>query len=510
MKNLNRILSIACALMLLIGCVPALAEGGLEPVTLEWYVATDQLPDNQMVFDALNAYFQEKINATVNFHFVEPSEYSDKVSPILMSGQEVDIINANSGIGYVDYVKKDSFLAIEDLLAKYAPKTFDMIPEGLWEAMKVDGHIYGIPSYKDSVQMYSVMINETLANELGLELPATVRNYQDMVPILREAFAKRNELHPEYVLSETEYVPMTRFFPDLDHWAQYETISGLAVVNVPGIEAFEGMGSGEKVFNKYATKEYRELCKTVAALVAEGVLHENPWYWDPDRLYNDDPTAYLVGDVGSGYVTVAKHQYSQNWDTLMVPFFKNIATTNYLQAAVNCVSVTSKNPERAVMLLELINTDPFVATALRFGLEGTHWVQSEEENVISFAGTKNADSSNRGHYYWYGANFGALVYSKVPEGYPNNFMELIIAANEAAIADTNLGFIFDPTPVQNEIAACSAVIGEYETGLKWGWIAEDQVDAQIDEFLEKLTASGADKIVAEAQSQLDAWRAANK
>ena len=62
----------------------------------------------------------------------------------------------------------------------------------------------------------------------------------------------------------------------------------------------------------------------------------------------------------------------------------------------------------------------------------------------------------------------------------------------------------------NEIAACSAVIDEFVTPLKWGWIAEDEVDAQIDAFIEKLNASGAEKIVAEAQAQLDAWRAANK
>ncbi|MBO4884381.1 MAG: ABC transporter substrate-binding protein [Clostridia bacterium] len=511
MTNLKRILCLVCAFAMLLGCCASLAdEAKLEPATLEWYVATDQLPDNAVVFDALNAYFGEKINAAINFHFIAPSEYSEKVSPILMSGQEVDIINANSGIGYVDYVKKDSFLPIEDLLAQYAPETVAMIPEGLWDAMKVDGHIYGIPSYKDSVQMYAVMINETMANDIGLELPATVKNYQEMVPIIREAFAKRNELHPEYKLSDTEYVPITRFFPDLDQWAQYETINGLAVVNVPGIEAYAGMGAGETVFNKFATQEYRDLCKTIADLVAEGVLHDNPWYWDPDRLYSDDPLAYLIGDVGSGYVTVAKHQYSQNWDTLMVPFADNIATTNYLQAAVNCVSITSKNPERAVMALELINTDPFVATTLRFGIEGTHWVQTEEENVISFAGTKNADSGSRGHYYWYGANFGALVYSKVPEGYPNNFVDLIKAANESAISETNLGFIFDPTNVTNEIAACSAVIDEFQTPLKWGWIAADEIDANIDDFLAKLNASGAEKIVAEAQAQLDTWRAANK
>ena len=506
----TRLLGLVLALIMALGAVSFATAEDLEPVTLEWYVATDQLPDNQMVFDALNAYFQEKINATINFHFIAPSEYSDKMSPILMSGQQVDIVNCNSGIGYVDYVMKEAFIPIEDLLVDYAPETYAMIPEGLWDAMRVNGHIYGVPSYKDSVLMYAVMINKTLADELGLDLPETVDSYKDMIEILREAFEARNDLHPEYVLEDGEFVPMTRTFPDLVQWAPYETISSFAVVNVPGIEAYEGMGSGETVFNMYATQEYRDLCNTTAELVAEGVLHDNPWYWDPDRIYSNDPYAYLVSDIGNGYVYVSEHQYSQNYVSLMIPFTNNIATTNYLQAAVNAVSVTSPNPERAVMALELINTDPFVATALRFGLEGEHWVQSDEENVINFDGTRNGDPANRGHYYWYGANFGALVYSKVPQGYPNNFMDLIKAANESAISDTNLGFIFDPTPVQDELAACSAVIGEYETGLKWGWIAADEVDARIDEFLAKLDEAGAQAVIDEAQAQLDAWRAVNK
>ncbi|MCR4622614.1 MAG: ABC transporter substrate-binding protein [Clostridiales bacterium] len=507
MKKLTRILSVLLALVMLLGLTPALAD---EPVVLDWYVATNVSPDSQTVFDAINAYLLEKINAKIEFHWIDASEYSSKVSPMILSGQKMDIINCNSGIGYVDYVMKDAFLPIEDLLPEYAPETYAMIPEGLWSAMKVNGHIYGIPSYKDSVKMYAVMVNKTLADEIGLELPETVKDYKEMIPILREAFEKRNELHPEFKLSDTEYVPMSRTFPDIDQWAPYETINGLAAVNVPGIDAFEGMGSGEKVFNIYATQEYRDLCNTVAELVSEGVLHENPWYWDPDRIYNQNPSAYLVTDIGNGYVYVDEHKDSPNFITVMVPFADNLATTNYLQAAVNSISAKCENPEVAMKALELINTDPFVATALRFGLEGVHWVQSEEENVISFAGTKNEDSSNRAHYYWYGANFGALVYSKVPQGYPNNFMELIKAANENAISDTNLGFIFDPSPVQNEIAACSAVIDEYTTPLKWGWIAAADVDAQIDEFVAKLNASGAEAIVAEAQAQLDAWRAVNK
>jgi putative aldouronate transport system substrate-binding protein len=66
-----------------------------------------------------------------------------------------------------------------------------------------------------------------------------------------------------------------------------------------------------------------------------------------------------------------------------------------------------------------------------------------------------------------------------------------------------------PRPCK-QIAACDSVIGEYENNLRFGFIPEDEVDANIDEFLAKLDASGASKIVAEAQTQLDAWRAANK
>lgn len=508
MYKMSRIVSLVLSLLMLCSMSSIAAAEDvqtLEPVTLEWYVAEESKPDNQTVFDAINAYLKEKINTTINFHFINASEYSQKVSTILMSGQEVDIVNANSNLNYVEYVKKGAFLPIEDLLPKYAPETYKMIPEAYWKAMRVDDHIYGIPSYKDSCEMFCVIANETMANTLGMDLSNVVlENYQDLVPILYEAYEKRNEMFPE-----DAKLPITRCFPTLDRWAQYEVISGLAVVNIPGVEHYEGMGSGEKVFNKYATKEYRELCNTMAKMVSDGVLPYDLFNFDTARIYNKQGK-YLVEDVGSGYVTIAKNMCSPEWDAMMLPYAHKVGSTAYLHNAVECISATSKNPERAMMVLELINTDNFVATALRFGLEGVHWNMSEEPGVLAFKGTKNEDAANRSHYYWYGAQFGAITHSYVPEGYPANFNDLIMEANASAISDTNMGFIFDPSPVLNEIAACNAVISEYETNLKFGFIPEDEVDANIDEFLTKLEISGSEKIVEEAQKQLDAWRADNK
>ncbi|MGN0778474.1 MAG: hypothetical protein ACI4MJ_04955, partial [Aristaeellaceae bacterium] len=67
---MRKIVSLLLAAVMLLGLVPAMAESTLEPVTLEWYVAEDSMPDNASVFAALNEYFQKTINTTINFHFV--------------------------------------------------------------------------------------------------------------------------------------------------------------------------------------------------------------------------------------------------------------------------------------------------------------------------------------------------------------------------------------------------------------------------------------------------------
>ena len=119
-----------------------------------------------------------------------------------------------------------------------------------------------------------------------------------------------------------------------------------------------------------------------------------------------------------------------------------------------------------MMVLELVNTDDFVATALRFGIEGEHY-NLDAEGRADFAGTKNEDPANRAYYTWYGAQFGALTHVHVPSTYPSNFADLLVKLNESANTQTNMGFIFDTTSVQNEIGACNNVIKEYDSSC-WG------------------------------------------
>lgn len=482
------------------GVIAESSDAPLEHVVIDWYLVEEIQRDQEMVWTALNEYFVEAINATVNYHPIPASEYSTKVSTFVNSGQTLDVINASSELPYVDYSQKGAFVALDDMLEAYAPETYAMIPDSFWDGMLIDGHIYGIPSYKDSCNIPGIIYNETLLNAIGVDMSALewVSLY-DVIPTFYEIQEKRAEAFPD----DAE-LPVTREFADLYSYNQYETINSIAAVNVPGIDAFEGQGSGEVVFNIYATDEYRKYCNTIKQLVDDNIMPFDAWNFDPSRIYTAEGKLPILA-YGSGYIYVNKDYSSTEFDAALLRNKNTVATTNYLHEAVNSISITSKNPERSLMMLELVNTDNYVATTIRFGLEGEHYAV-QEDGRIDFTGMRNGDPADRGYYTWYGASIGSFMHSSIPNTYPADFAELMMEANNQAISDTNMGFIFDPSPVQNEIAACTSVVGEYTVNFKFGFI--ENVDEVLDEFVAKLEASGAQKIIDEAQSQLNVWRAA--
>lgn len=209
-----------------------------------------------------------------------------------------------------------------------------------------------------------------------------------------------------------------------------------------------------------------------------------------------------------GYVIIDEDMYEgrktglSNSDT-------TVMTRDYATYFLQAISTQSANPERAAMFLEMLNTDEELATMMRFGLEGEHYdlvdglidITNNEKNGLGKA------PNERAYYYWYGGQFGNILAGKLPSTTLAGFPEALKDLNDNSIQNTNLGFAFDPEPVLNEIAACSAVINEYHhiTGLMGGMISD--VDRTVDEFVKKLEDNGAQKIVDEAQRQLNEWRA---
>ena len=477
-----------------------------EAVELEWYTAINNKEAGEAdVVAAVNEYVQEQLNTTLNIHFYAMSEYNQAVSTMVSAGTYMDIVFTGAGnVDFNSYAARNAFTAIEDYIDEYLPQTKEQLPQGAWDGFTYDGHIYAVPPMKDLAARWGFLANQTMIDDLGVEFPAdsfdTAWDLIDWFYAVKEA---RDAKYPDRAEN-----PVISGAPNrLDQYYYYEGIVGgsvdaMVATNVPGLSGFEGYGEGETAFCPFFTDEYVEMMQQVRALVADGVAPFDSENFDPDDvLFN---AGELLGAYPQGYIYVDPDMNAPYYTTVHYPAQHSLMTTAYVQSGAQAIAATSENVERSLEFLELLNNDTYLATTIRFGVEGEGWTDEDNDGIFE-DGPKNADTNNRNWYNWYGWRFGSIIVSKYPNSYPENFGELVQELNDNSNQDTNLGFIFDPTNVENEIAACNNVIDQYYKTLQKG--QTDDIDAQVDAFIADLKANGSDTIVEEAQRQLDEWRA---
>ena len=168
--------------------------------------------------------------------------------------------------------------------------------------------------------------------------------------------------------------------------------------------------------------------------------------------------------------------------------------TSAIVAALSGISKTSKNPERALMLLEIMNTDKQYFNLIAFGIENKHYTKSSDNEIV-----QKLDGNYDGVLTFFLGNvFNGFYTSGQKPGIWDETAKLNAESKPSVI----IGFAFDSEPVASQIAQCTAVTTEMLNGIASGYLDPDKY---LPEFLEKLKKAGADDIVTEAQKQIDEW-----
>lgn len=482
------------------------ADGEKKAVELVWYTPTNNVQSGKDdVLAAVNAYAQEKLNLSLDIHLYQSSEYNQAVSTMVSAGTYMDMLFTGATfVKFSDYAARNAFAPIEDYIDTYLPQTKAQLPAGAWDAFSYNGHIYAIPPMKDLASNYDFLLNQTLADDLGLTFPEKFDTFADLVPFLYEAKEKRDAKYPD----KAEQPIIGGLSNSISAWYYIENLVGgqsnaLVAANIPGLTGFAGMGEGETAFCPFYTDEYREMMKIKRKAVVDGVIPFDSKNFDPDKVLWQ--AGDLLGATSQGYVYVEEDMYAPYFKTTLFMQEHSVMTTPYVQTGGQAISANSNHIERALEFLELVNNDTYLATTLRFGEEGKGWTDEDNDGIFE-VGPLNADTSSRYWYQWYGWHFGSIIVSKYPQGYPSNFGQLIKDLNNNSNQESNLGFIVDPTPITNEIAACTNVVEEFHPVLEAG--QSDDVDGIVDDFVAKLKSNGSDKIIEEVQKQLTEWRAA--
>ncbi|OWR28730.1 ABC transporter substrate-binding protein [Saccharibacillus sp. O23] len=453
-------------------------ENGLKPVTLTWYYPLSQLqPDQEKVQAAVNKITQEKINATIKLTPVPIGDYVQKMNTVLAAGEKFDILWTGYMLKPEELVRKGAIQPMTALLDQYAPELKKDVPQVMWDGLSVDGEIYGIPNQQINGSRYGFIIQKRLLDKYKFDA-ASIKKVEDIEP-----------LYADIVKGDPDIIPYGNFGGNFDFNAQ---MYGKGYWTVPGLDEHFYIKKDDPT---YQLQRYPEDELDIYRLM-------NKWY-DAGYLYKDAATAkntdfMAKGQIGSEFHTVLKPGLEAEVkvknggnDVVLAPlsgWFSNgySATTN------QSLSRTSENPERAMMFLNLVNTDKELYNLLCNGIEGEHYKKLEGDYIEALP-----DSRYRPNMDWV---FGSVFNSYLKEGQPENVWEETKKINESAEVNPVGAFKFNSEPVSTEIANLNAVWDEYKRGILTGTLNFDETWPG---FYNKLKEAGEDRYVEEVTKQFD-------
>lgn len=461
------------------------AASKLDPVELSWYYPQwSTQSDTQEVEAAINKITEQKINAKIKLMPTDGGSYEQKLNTMVAANEKFDIAWTSFWMfNYAQNARRGAFVELGPLLEKNAPELQKLLPDLVWEALKVDGKVYGILNYQTITNKEGFLIQKRFADKYGLDTSA-IKSIKDIEPFLEQIKANEPDIIPFGMTRGGNFENMKTTYNNIEY------ISNEAIVGIYRDDA------SLKVMDVVQSPEYKEYLNLMHDWYAKGLINK------------DAPTVKALDDrKKAGQIAVSFHNVlkpgreveeknaSGGLDIVLVPTSEPFVGTNTIIQSMQAISQTSKNPERALMFLNLLNTDKELLNLISYGIEGKHYTRISADTI-----KMNDNSGYNPNTSWV---FGNTFLVDMQEGQDPQVLELTQKENNEAKSSPILGFTFDPEPVQTEIANIQAVNDEYGPPLNTG--AAD-VEQKLAEYIEKRKKAGIEKVVAEVQKQLDEWK----
>ena len=446
---------------------------------LVWYMIGTPQPDQEKVMEEVNKYTAEKIGVTIDLRMVDWGDYGQKMQVITSSGEPFDICFASD---YALNAQKGAFLELSDLLDSHGKELKETINPLFLEGATINGNLYGIPANKEVGQQMGWTYNKAMAEEAGvLEIMESAKTLEDLEPALEKIKAKNPELKMPLAAG-------SGFFP----YMPYDYLLG---ENLPFGIALEG--DTTKIVNIYEQKDVKDTLSTLRNFYQKGYIHSQ-------AATDTDPHEMSVQNWfvrKEQYAPGAVEMWSSNagYDVGYTASHDPLTINNSVTGSVMAISAASKNPEKAMEFLNLLNTDEYLRNLVDRGIEGVHYTTNEDKTI-----TKTEDAQKYSMPSW---ALGNVFLTKTYDTDAKDRIEQYEAFNAEAVASPTLGFYADTTNISTEIATISNIVQEFKAPLFTGSVDTEKYLGQLNE---KLKAAGIDKVMDELQGQYDKWMAEQK
>lgn len=458
------------------------AKEELKQVDLTWYfIGNGQAKDADLVNAEASKYLKDKINANFKLIQLDWNSYDTKLNAMAAAGEAFDIMTSNSwAFNYRANASKGALLPLEELLEKYGKGTKEVLGEDTINGVRVAGKVYNLPINKEKAHNYGLVFHKGLVDKYKMDL-STIKKPEDIEPLLQ--IIKENEpgIYPLYGGANPG--------SSLTNLLDFDPIGGDG--KIPGALYGNNDPSNIKVLNQFETPEFKEMLALLRKFYKAGYIRK-------DAAQQKDDTSNAEGKVFCQPLALkpGKDLETSNskvtWTQveLTTPTMSTADLTNSMIG----ISATSDNPERAMMLIELMYTDKVFNNLVNFGIEGTHYTKIDENTIEPVA--NSGYEAYIGFQWQLGNQF--LNYLRKTED-PKKW-EKFEEFNKNALPLRSLGFVFDPANVKTELANITNVSDQYLSMLCTGAV---DPDVTLPKYTAQLKKAGLDKFLADIQTQYD-------
>lgn len=457
-----------------------------QPYLVRYMFATGKIPsDLKMVQDRISQITREKINVELELIPMSFGSINEKVNLKIASGEQLDLIFQRGNTFSAD-ASRGLLTPLDDLLKNYGQGIKQAAGEFL-KATAINGVTYAVPTLRDMAASYGLVARKDILDKHNIDTSSisTWEDVEEMFEIVRA-----NE--PELIITMPQ-------------------IAGTQSVMTSGFITWDNLGdslgvlmdhgSGLRVVNLFETDEYRRNLEIIRR------WYRKDFIWEDASIAGDQANILVSAGKLFSYFANLKPGFDRQEslragrELVMFEIKPPFATTSQVALVSLSIPVTSGNPQKTMQFLNLMYSDPEVINLLNWGIEGVHYVRvPRTDNLIRFP--DGVDAITSGYNLALGWQFGNQLLSYVWEGNNPDLYAEIGAFNETAIKSKALGFTFDSSMLNNEIAALGNVVAQYRIPLENGVF---DPDIMLPVFIIALRDAGIDKVIAEKQRQLDVW-----
>lgn len=463
-------------------------------VKLKIYLIGDKARDFELVYSEVNKLLKQDINANLQVDFLSWTDYQRKYPLVFASGEDFDLIFTANWCFYNGQAVRGGFQEItRDMLEKYAPKTAASMYKEAWEQAKLNGKVYMLPMNYKELNPFVYIVRGDLMDKHGI---SEINNIEDFGKYLDAVAKNEKQLIPCDIGSEQDFDALFWSYGQglikdkFDGVGGRQTILGYDANNSNNVSLYPHIRDAEFLNFAKMAKQWKE-----------------KGYWSRSALVNKvtvrdsfirgrSASAILnINTANSTYITTNKAHPEWKVKVFDAMNDKGVIQRPFTQNGM-AIKANSKNVERSLMLLDLFRNDERYSDLTTYGIKGKHYDDAPNGKIRPLEDTGSYPVDGNCNWGWREDR----LFKQIEGGIPN-YMELRTKWSRVAFSHPLQFFNFDDSGVKNEIAACTNVFNTSYKALLLGFSEDVERDVRV--LDEKYKQAGIDRIISEAQSQVD-------